>query len=257
MTEQTPQGHRPARPHTTRCVQRDQVRSGTLRMALTAITNEEVAGTAGPRAHRRRGAQGARQGGQEAQGGRDRLHRRRPPRARRPTRRPSSPSSRPTCRPALRRRARAHRGRRRSSQTGATGMPQMGQVMKAAQAAVAGRADGGRVAAAVKAALLGRLSPRPYGDRRRAPHRAGEGPSACRAVCRVSGFGVGFGFGSAWSWASSPWVGVGVGLGFGVGLGLRRRRDVAERGVQPDRRAAQGRCRSGRCRPRCPATGRC
>ena len=38
-------------------------------------------------------------------------------------------------------------------QTGATGMPQLGQVMKAAQAVVAGRADGGRVAAAVKAAL--------------------------------------------------------------------------------------------------------
>lgn len=38
-------------------------------------------------------------------------------------------------------------------ETGASGMQQMGQVMKAAQAAVAGRADGGRVAAAVKRAL--------------------------------------------------------------------------------------------------------
>jgi hypothetical protein len=37
--------------------------------------------------------------------------------------------------------------------SGATGMPQMGQVMKAAQAVVAGRADGGRVAAVVRAAL--------------------------------------------------------------------------------------------------------
>jgi uncharacterized protein YqeY len=37
--------------------------------------------------------------------------------------------------------------------TGATGMQQMGQVMKAAQAAVAGRADGRRVAAVVKATL--------------------------------------------------------------------------------------------------------
>lgn len=37
--------------------------------------------------------------------------------------------------------------------TGATGMPQMGQVMKAATAAVAGRADGGRVAALVRSAL--------------------------------------------------------------------------------------------------------
>lgn len=40
--------------------------------------------------------------------------------------------------------------------TGATGMAQMRQVMKAAQAAVAGRADGGRVAALVKESLLGR-----------------------------------------------------------------------------------------------------
>ncbi len=39
--------------------------------------------------------------------------------------------------------------------TGATGMPQMGQVMKAAQAEVAGRADGGRVAAIVKRMLAG------------------------------------------------------------------------------------------------------
>ena len=41
-------------------------------------------------------------------------------------------------------------------ETGATGMPQMGLVMKAATALVAGRADGGRVAAIVKSALSGR-----------------------------------------------------------------------------------------------------
>ena len=46
--------------------QRDQVRTGTLRMALTAVTNEEVVGDLGARALRRRGAQGGRQGGQEA-----------------------------------------------------------------------------------------------------------------------------------------------------------------------------------------------
>jgi len=40
-------------------------------------------------------------------------------------------------------------------ETGATGMPQMGLVMKAAGALVAGRADGGRVAALVKSALSG------------------------------------------------------------------------------------------------------
>ena len=38
-------------------------------------------------------------------------------------------------------------------ETGASGMPQMGLVMKAATALVAGRADGGRVAAIVKSAL--------------------------------------------------------------------------------------------------------
>lgn len=39
------------------------------------------------------------------------------------------------------------------AQTGATGMAQMGQVMKVVQAQVAGRAEGGRVASLVKAAL--------------------------------------------------------------------------------------------------------
>lgn len=38
-------------------------------------------------------------------------------------------------------------------ETGATGMAQMGQVMKVVQPKVAGRAEGGRVAAAVKRAL--------------------------------------------------------------------------------------------------------
>jgi uncharacterized protein YqeY len=42
------------------------------------------------------------------------------------------------------------------AETGATGMQQMGQVMKAAQGLVAGRAEGGRVAAAVKAGLSGK-----------------------------------------------------------------------------------------------------
>ena len=39
------------------------------------------------------------------------------------------------------------------AETGATGMPQLGLVMKAAQPLVAGRADGGRVAALVKKTL--------------------------------------------------------------------------------------------------------
>ncbi|HET7660656.1 MAG TPA: GatB/YqeY domain-containing protein, partial [Oryzihumus sp.] len=39
--------------------------------------------------------------------------------------------------------------------SGASGMPQMGLVMKAVQPLVAGRAEGGRIAAAVKKALAG------------------------------------------------------------------------------------------------------
>jgi uncharacterized protein YqeY len=41
------------------------------------------------------------------------------------------------------------------AETGATGMPQMGLVMKAVQPRVAGRADGGRVAAVVRKVLAG------------------------------------------------------------------------------------------------------
>jgi uncharacterized protein YqeY len=41
------------------------------------------------------------------------------------------------------------------AETGATGMPQLGLVMKTVQPRVAGRADGGRVAAIVRKALAG------------------------------------------------------------------------------------------------------
>jgi len=41
------------------------------------------------------------------------------------------------------------------AETGATGMPQLGLVMKTVQPRVAGRADGGRVAAAARRALSG------------------------------------------------------------------------------------------------------
>ncbi|MEO3937747.1 GatB/YqeY domain-containing protein [Dermatophilaceae bacterium Soc4.6] len=45
--------------------------------------------------------------------------------------------------------------RRAVADTGATGMAQMGQVMKAAQPLVAGRADGGRISAVVRRLLAG------------------------------------------------------------------------------------------------------
>ena len=134
---------------------RDQIRAATLRMVLTSVTNQEVAGTTARQltddevrgilakeAKKRREAAEAYHGaGREelaateeaelvvvegylpAQLGDDEL---------------------------------AALVAQAIEQTGATGMPQLGQVMKAAQPLVAGRADGGRVAAMVRQALGGR-----------------------------------------------------------------------------------------------------
>jgi uncharacterized protein len=134
--------------------QRDQVRTGTLRMVLTAVTNEEVSGTSArelsddevlkvvvKEAKKRREAAtaytdagrselaekevaelGVLEGYLPAQLSDDELE-------------------------ALVAQA--------VQTTGATGMGQMGSVMKATQPLVAGRAEGGRVAAAVKRALAG------------------------------------------------------------------------------------------------------
>lgn len=132
----------------------DKVRSGTLRMTLTAITNAEVAGTEAKdltddevlkviakEAKKRKEASTAYVGAgrlelaetEDAelavletylpqQLGDDELER--------------------IVRAAV-------------DSTGATGMAQMGQVMKAAQGEIAGRADGGRVAAIVRTVLAG------------------------------------------------------------------------------------------------------
>ena len=133
---------------------RDQVRAGTLRMVLTSVTNEEVAGTEArelsddevlkviaKEAKKRREASAAYTGAGRAelaakedaelaiveaylpaQLGDDELER--------------------LVTEAV-------------AQTGATGMPQLGLVMKAVQPRVAGRADGGRVAAVVRRVLAG------------------------------------------------------------------------------------------------------
>jgi uncharacterized protein YqeY len=133
---------------------RDQVRAGTLRMVLTSVTNEEVAGAEArelsddevlkvlaKEAKKRREASAAYTGAGRAelaakeeaelvvvetylpaQLGDDELE-------------------------ALVADA--------VKETGATGMPQMGVVMKAVQPRVAGRADGGRVAAVVRKVLAG------------------------------------------------------------------------------------------------------
>jgi uncharacterized protein YqeY len=134
--------------------ERDQVRAGTLRMALTAITNEQVSGDT------------ARELGD------DEVLKVLAKEAKK--RREAATAYRDAGRAELAEAEEAELAVLEGylpaqlddseleaiataavEETGATGMPQMGQVMKVAQAKVAGRADGGRVAAAVKARLTG------------------------------------------------------------------------------------------------------
>lgn len=131
---------------------RDHVRAGTLRMVLTAITNEEVAGK---QARELSDDEVLKVLAKEAK-----------------KRKEAATAYTDAGRPELAERENAELTVLESylpaqlddaelerlvaqaiDETGATGMPQMGLVMKAAQALVAGRADGGRVAAAVKSAL--------------------------------------------------------------------------------------------------------
>jgi uncharacterized protein YqeY len=132
--------------------ERDKVRSGALRMALTAITTEEVSGTTARELSDDEVlkvlAKEAKKRKEAATAYRDAGH-------------PERAEAEEAELAVLERYLPAQLGdaeleamvAQAVEQTGATGMPQMGQVMKAAQALVAGRADGGRVAAAVKAAL--------------------------------------------------------------------------------------------------------
>ncbi|GAA4400107.1 GatB/YqeY domain-containing protein [Fodinibacter luteus] len=134
---------------------RDKVRSGTLRMTLTAITNAEVAGD---EARELTDDEVLKVVAREAK-----------------KRKESATAYAQAGRPELAATEEAElvvlEGylpaqladdelldvvERAVASTGATGMPQMGLVMKAAQAEVAGRADGGRVAAVVKQVLSGR-----------------------------------------------------------------------------------------------------
>ncbi|HEY7723201.1 MAG TPA: GatB/YqeY domain-containing protein [Pedococcus sp.] len=134
---------------------RDKVRSGALRMALTSITNEEVAGKEARELSDDEVlkvlAKEAKKRKEAATAYRDAGH-------------PERAEAEEAELAVLEAYLPAQLGdaelealvSQAVTETGATGMPQMGQVMKAAQALVAGRADGGRVAAAVKAALSGR-----------------------------------------------------------------------------------------------------
>jgi uncharacterized protein YqeY len=140
---------------TTAMRERDQLRAGTLRMALTAITTEEVSGkeareltdddvlrVIAKEAKKRKEAATAYTGA-----GRQELA----------AQEEAELAILEAYLPAqLSDDELAAIVSRAVDETGATGMGQMGQVMKAAQAEVAGRADGGRVAAAVKAALAAR-----------------------------------------------------------------------------------------------------
>ena len=131
---------------------RDQVRSATLRMALTAVTNEEVSGTTArelsddevlkvlaKEAKKRREAATAY------------LEAQRPELA---AKEEAELVFLEAYRPAQLSEAEIQALVAQAiTETGASGMPQMGLVMKAANALVAGRADGGRVATLVKAAL--------------------------------------------------------------------------------------------------------
>ena len=132
----------------------DKVRSETLRMALTAITNEEVSGTT---ARELSDDDVLKVLAREAK-----------------KRREAATAYHEAKRPELAAKEEAELVileaylpvqlsdaelealvAQALSETGATGMSQMGSVMKAATALVAGRADGGRVAAIVKSALSG------------------------------------------------------------------------------------------------------
>ena len=133
---------------------RDKVRSGTLRMTLTSITNAEVAGD---EARELSDDEVLKVVAKEAK-----------------KRKESSAAFTDANRPELAAKEEAELAvlegylpaqlddtelraivERAVASTGATSMAQMGLVMRTAQAEVAGRADGGRVAAVVKQVLSG------------------------------------------------------------------------------------------------------
>jgi uncharacterized protein YqeY len=134
--------------------ERDQVRAGTIRMALTAVTNEEVAGKeqreltdddvlkvlAKEAKKRRESAEAYESAGRTELA--DVEH--------------AELAVLEAYLPKQLDDAELERIVREAVATsGATGMQQMGLAMKSANAAVAGRAEGGRVAAVVRQALAG------------------------------------------------------------------------------------------------------
>jgi uncharacterized protein YqeY len=134
---------------------RDKVRSGTLRMTLTSITNAEVAGD---EARELTDDEVLKVVAKEAK------KRKESSAAYTAANRPELAAVEEAELVVLEGYLPAQLGddelraivERAVESTGATAMAQMGLVMKAAQAEVSGRADGGRVAAVVKQVLSGR-----------------------------------------------------------------------------------------------------
>jgi len=134
--------------------ERDKVRSATLRMALTAVTNEEVSGSTSRELTDDEVLKVlAREAKKRREAATAYMEAKRPELAAKEEAelafleaylpaQLSDPELQALVEQAIR-------------ETGASGMPQMGLVMKAANALVAGRAEGGRVAALVKSALSG------------------------------------------------------------------------------------------------------
>lgn len=154
MTEQTGLKATLQRDLTDAMRARDKVRAGTLRMALTAVTTEEVAGTAQrelsdedvlrvitKEAKKRREAA-------EAYTGADRPELAAQEVAELAVLEAYLPVQLSDAELAT-------MAGEAVAETGATDLRAMGQVMKVLQPRIAGRAEGGRVAAAVKQALSG------------------------------------------------------------------------------------------------------
>ncbi|MBT9257809.1 GatB/YqeY domain-containing protein [Phycicoccus sp. MAQZ13P-2] len=134
---------------------RDKVRASTLRMALTAVTTSEVAGD---EARELDDDEVLKVVAKEAK------KRREASAAYRDAQRPELAEVEDAELAVLEAYLPAQLGdeelraivERAVAATGASGMADMGRVMKAAQGEVAGRAEGGRVAGVVKAVLAGR-----------------------------------------------------------------------------------------------------
>jgi uncharacterized protein len=134
--------------------ERDQVRSSTLRMALTAVTNEEVSGSTARELSEDEVLKVlAREAKKRREAATAYIEAKRPELA---AREEAELVFLEAYLPAQLSDAELQTLVAQAiSETGASGMPQMGLVMKAATALVAGRAEGGRVAAIVKSVLSG------------------------------------------------------------------------------------------------------